>query len=88
MMLKQRFTYTSIILSLFLILLAGCREEEVGFDFSRARVEAVLSPGGVGDQGYNDKILRGLQEAAALYGFTLAIHIPEEKEQGIGIYEE
>ena len=88
MTLKQRFTYTSIILPFFLILLAGCREEEVGFDFSRARVEAVLSPGGVGDQGYNDKILRGLQEAAALYGFTLAIHIPEEKEQGIGIYEE
>lgn len=88
MTLKRRFTDTFIILSFFLILLVGCREEEVGFDFSHARVEAVLSPGGVGDQGYNDKILRGLQEAAALYGFTLAIHIPEEKEQGIRIYDD
>lgn len=75
-------------LSSFLILLAGCGKEELGSDLSHARVEVVLSPGGVGDQGYNDKILRGLQQAAAQYGFTLAVHIPEEKEQGIRIYEE
>ena len=73
-------------LSFFLVLLAGCGKEEA--DFSQARVEVVLSPGGVGDQGYNDKILRGLQLAAAQYGFTLAVHIPEEKEQGIHIYED
>lgn len=75
-------------LSSFLILLAGCGKEELGSDLSHARVEVVLSPGGVGDQGYNDKILRGLQQAAAQYGFTLAVHIPEEKEQGIRLYEE
>ena len=86
MILKRRFTYTSIILSFFLILLTGCREKEIGFDFSHARVEAVLSPDGVGDQGYNDKILRGLQQASVQYGFTLAVHIPEEKKQGINIY--
>lgn len=72
--------------SFFLILLAGCRKEEL--DFSHARVEVVLSPGGVGDQGYNDKILSGFQKAAVHYGFTLAVHIPEEKEQGIRIYED
>jgi hypothetical protein len=33
-------------------------------------------------------ILRGLQKASAMYGFTLAIHIPLEKEQGLQIYEE
>ena len=70
-------------LSFFLVLLAGCGKEEA--DFSQARVEVVLSPGGVGDQGYNDQILRGLQTAAVRYGFTLAVHIPEEKEQGIQI---
>ncbi len=48
----------------------------------------VFSPGGVGDQGYNDNILRGLQTAAVRYGFTLAVHIPEEKEQGIQIYND
>lgn len=48
----------------------------------------VLSPGGVGDQGYNDNILRGFQKASAKYGFTLALHIPDEKEQGIQIYDE
>ena len=73
-------------LSFFLVLLAGCGKEEA--DFSQARVEVVFSPGGVGDQGYNDNILRGLQTAAVRYGFTLAIHIPEEKEQGIQIYNE
>ena len=85
MILSRKFINTIIIFSFFLILLAGCRKEE--FDFSHARVEVVLSPGGVGDQGYNDKILRGFQQAAVKYGFTLAIHIPEKKEQGIQIYE-
>lgn len=75
-------------LSSFLILLAGCGKEELGSDLSHARVEVVFSPGGVGDQGYNDKILRGLQRAAIQYGFTLAIHIPEAKEQGVSIYED
>ena len=84
--LKQRIIHPLIMLSFFLVLLAGCEKEEA--DFSHARVEVVLSPGGVGDQGYNDKILRGLQQAAAQYGFTLAVHIPEEKEQGILIYND
>ena len=75
-------------LSFFLFLLAGCGKEELGSDLSHARVEVVFSPGGVGDQGYNDKILRGLQRAAIQYGFTLAIHIPEAKEQGVSIYED
>lgn len=48
----------------------------------------MLSPKGVGDQGYNDNILRGFQKASNQYGFTLTIHIPEEKEQGIHIYED
>ena len=82
---KHRITYTFIILSFFLILLAGCGKEEIYF--SHERVEVVLSPGGVGDQGYNDMILRGLQQASAKYGFTLAIHVPEEKEQGLEIYQ-
>ena len=85
MILSRRFINTIIIFSFFLILLAGCGKEE--FDFSHARVEVVLSPGGVGDQGYNDKILRGFQQAAIEYGFILAVHVPEEKEQGIQIYE-
>ena len=87
MTLKQSFTNTCIVISFFLILLTGCGKEELVFAPTPAQVEVVLSPGGVGDQGYNDKILRGLQRAAVQYGFTLAIHIPEAKEQGIRIYE-
>ena len=83
---KLRISYIFIIISFFLLLLAGCGKEETGF--SNARVEVVLSPGGVGDQGYNDKILRGFQEASVKYGFTLALHIPDEKEQGIEIYDD
>ena len=88
MTLKQSFTNTCIVISFFLILLTGCGKEELVFAPTPAQVEVVLSPKGLGDQGYNDKILRGLQRAAAQYGFTLAIHIPEEKEQGIRIYED
>lgn len=83
---RQRSLYKFIIFSFFLVLFAGCRKEEL--DFSHARVEVVLSPGGVGDQGYNDKILSGFQKAAVQYGFTLAVHIPVEAEQGIRIYED
>ena len=87
MTLKRRFTYTFILISFFLLLFPGCRKEEIGF-IHNYRVEVVLSPGGVGDQGYNDKILRGFQEASVKYGFTLSLHIPEEKEQGAQIYED
>ena len=83
---RQRSLRKFIIFSFFLVLLAGCGKEEL--DFSHARVEVVLSPGGVGDQGYNDKILSGFQKAAVQYGFTLAVHIPVEAEQGIRIYED
>jgi basic membrane lipoprotein Med (substrate-binding protein (PBP1-ABC) superfamily) len=83
---KLRISYIFIIISFFLLLLSGCRKEETVF--SNARVEVVLSPGGVGDQGYNDNILRGFQEASVKYGFTLAVHIPEEKEMGIQIYKD
>ena len=86
-MVKLRISYIFIILSFFHILFVGCRKEK--FDYViNATVEVVLSPQGVGDQGYNDKILRGFQKASAQYGFTLAVHIPEAKEQGIDIYEE
>ena len=83
---RQRSLHKFIIFSFFLVLLAGCGKEEL--DFSQARVEVVFSPIGVGDQGYNDKILSGFQKAAAQYGFLLAVHIPLEMEQGIQIYED
>ena len=85
---RLRIIYIFTILSSFQILFTGCRKEEVILNFSNSRVEVLLSPEGVGDQGYNDNILRGFQKASVKYGFTLAVHIPEEKEQGIGIYEE
>jgi hypothetical protein len=85
--LKQHWTYLIMTALALCTLLSGCEKEEA-VDANARRVEVVLSPGGVGDQGYNDQILRGLQTAAVRYGFTLAIHIPEEKEQGIQIYNE
>lgn len=86
--LKRYWTYLLVAVSLCSVLLTGCEKEEIVSNHSTTQVEVVLSPGGVGDQGYNDKILRGLQQAAAQYGFTLAVHIPEEKEQGISIYKD
>ena len=83
---KHRITYPFVIVSFLLILFTGCTKEEL--HIGNTKVEVVFSPEGVGDQGYNDKILRGLQKASARYGFTLAIHIPQEKEQGVQIYNE
>lgn len=85
---KLRISYIFIIISFFLVLFTGCRKKEIDFSYSNVRVEVVLSPGGVGDQGYNDNILRGFQKASVKYGFTLAMHIPDEKEQGIQIYDD
>ena len=83
---KQHWTYLIMTALALCTLLSGCEKEEA-VDANARRVEVVLSPGGVGDQGYNDKILRGLQLAAAQYGFTLAFHIPKEKRQAEDIYE-
>ncbi len=52
------------------------------------RVEVVFSPQGIGDQGYNDKILYGIQKASEKYGFTLAIRIPKDVQKGKKIYED
>lgn len=74
-----------IIVSTFLSLLWGC--EKVDSVYPPAKVEVVFSPQGVGDQGYNDKVLYGLQKASVKYGFTLAVHIPKDVSQGVSAYE-
>lgn len=84
---RQIVKYSFIIIFFFFsILLAGCEREETPY-FNRSRVVVLLPPGGVGDQGYNDLILRGLQQASVKYGFSLAMHIPEAKEQGEVMYQ-
>lgn len=84
---KLLWTYLLIIISVCCTLLTGCEKAEPIDPFTQ-QVEVVFSPGGVGDQGYNDNILAGLQQASVKYGFTLAIHMPQEKEQAKEIYEE
>lgn len=87
MKLKQHWTFLLITLSAIVILLSGCEKKEA-VDLYTRHVEVVFSPNGIGDQGYNDNILAGLQQASIKYGFVLAIHMPQEKEQAKDIYEE
>lgn len=72
---------------ILLLVLPGCQEEEEGTK-DNALVHIVFPPEAVGDQGYNDMILHGIQQAAENYGFTLAMHIPVELEHGMEIYRE
>ena len=83
----RKLLYILIMFSAFSILFSGC-EKAGNVDFSTRHVEIVFSPEGVGDQGYNDKILYGLQQAALKHGLTLGIHIPLVKEQAVEIYSE
>ena len=87
MKLKQHWTFLLITLSAIVTLLSGCEKKEA-VDLYTRHVEVVFSPNGIGDQGYNDNILAGLQQASVKYGFVLAIHMPQEKEQAKDIYEE
>ena len=83
----RKLLYILIMFSAFSILFSGC-EKAGSVDFSTRHIEVVFSPEGVGDQGYNDKILYGLQQAAVKHGLTLGIHIPLVKEQAVDIYQE
>ena len=76
MKLKQHWTYLLIMLSAIVILLSGCEKKEA-VDLYTRHVEVVFSPNGIGDQGYNDNILAGLQQASVKYGFVLGIHFAE-----------
>jgi basic membrane lipoprotein Med (substrate-binding protein (PBP1-ABC) superfamily) len=80
MKLKQHWTFLLITFSAIVILLSGCEKKET-VDLYTRHVEVVFAPNGIGDQGYNDNILAGLQQASVKYGFVLGIHMPQEKEQ-------
>ena len=83
---NNKCTYIILILSTLLLFFTGCKGDD-NVEINTRHVEVVFSPQGVGDQGYFDKILSELQRASTQYGYTLAIHIPTNKEQGVDIYK-
>ena len=51
-------------------------------------VDVLFSTSGLGDSGYNDAILYGVQQASKKYGFKLNFHQPNTVEAGWKCYQE
>lgn len=51
------------------------------------RVDILFDPGGLGDRGYNDSILRGILQTAKKYDLELSFHSPDSLEAGWRKYE-
>ena len=54
---------------------------------ARHKVDILFSPAGLGDSGYNDIILYGIQQSWKSHGFQLEMHLPGSLEVGWRNYE-
>jgi len=51
-------------------------------------IDILFSPAGLGDSGYNDMILYGIQQSQIDNGFCLNMHLPDSVEKGWNIYQQ
>ena len=79
--------YLAIII---LFLCAACSDNDSTENLSLPQydVDILFSPSGVGDSGYNDIMLYGIQQACNKYGFRLELHQPVTVEEGWKCYNE
>lgn len=77
-------------LFLIVFLCAACSNdsdtEELSSD--KFHVDILFSTSGLGDSGYNDAILYGIQQASKKYNFKLNFHQPKTVEAGWKFYQE
>lgn len=83
----------NIICRLFLLfsLLTGCSsgvKEVIEDSYISKQVIVLFSPGGIGDMGYNDQILRGLQTIRQEKNFQLLFSAPSSLEEGEKIFSD
>lgn len=83
----------NIICRLFLLffLLTGCSsgvKEVIEDSYDSKQVIVLFSPGGIGDMGYNDQILRGLQTIRQEKNFQLLFSAPSSLEEGEKIFSD
>lgn len=51
-------------------------------------VDVLFSPSGLGDSGYNDIILYGIQQTQMKHGYGLTMHLTDSVEKGWSIYQQ
>lgn len=75
---------------LILFFCAACSDDstEEVLSTSNYDVDILFSPAGLGDSGYNDIILYGIQQSCKKHGFNLIMHRPKTVEKGWELYEE
>lgn len=81
-----RYVYMLFVVSLLLV---SCSDgEEVSRDNPYASKQAIVlfSPGGIGDMGYNDQILRGIQQMKEEKDFMLLFSSPSSLEEARRIF--
>lgn len=84
----MRYIYILFVIAL---LMGGCSDEE---DSSREnryaskQVIVLFSPGSIGDMGYNDQVLRGVQQVKKEKDFLLLFSSPSSLEEARRIFEE
>lgn len=83
----------NIVFGLFLLVLLtiGCSsgaEEVAEESYASKQVIVLFSPGGIGDMGYNDQILRGLQTIRQEKNFQLLFSAPSSLEEGGKIFSD
>lgn len=54
----------------------------------RYEVDVLFSPSGLGDSGYNDIILYGIQQASVLHGLNLTMHLTDSINLGWTMYQQ
>lgn len=54
----------------------------------RYEVDVLFSPSGLGDSGYNDIILYGIQQTQMKHGYSLTMHLTDSVEKGWSIYQQ
>ena len=84
----MRMKWNSVFIMLFLCVACsdgGDAEKELS---DRFHVDILFSTSGLGDTGYNDAILYGIQQASMKHGFRLDFHQPMTVDAGWKCYQE
>lgn len=84
---KEKLHYSLTIL-IFTVLLSSCASDDGENVFAEPQVTVMFSPGGLGDDGYNDQILRGVQHVIlAQTEAVISFSSPESTENAETVFK-
>lgn len=77
-----------LFIMVFLCVACSDSSDTEDLSYDKYQVDILFSTSGLGDSGYNDAILYGIQQASKKYGFKLNFHQPKSVEAGWRCYQE